>query len=84
MLTNCKNCGAPLYQGYCEYCGTDYKELNQIYFKIPKIYKKTQGRWIETSLSDVCALSTAYSHIIWDYYEKCYNKPTPIKTVRTN
>ena len=21
---NCKNCGAPVTDGYCEYCGTDY------------------------------------------------------------
>ena len=21
---NCKNCGAPVVNGYCEYCGTDY------------------------------------------------------------
>lgn len=84
MLTNCKNCGAPLHRGYCEYCGTDYREPNQIYFEIPKIYKRTQGQWVETSLSDAFAFSTAYSHIAWDYYEKHYNKPTPIKTVRTN
>lgn len=24
MLTNCKNCGAPLKLNKCEYCGTEY------------------------------------------------------------
>ena len=27
--TNCKNCGAPLKDGRCKYCGTEYKP--QIY-----------------------------------------------------
>lgn len=22
--TNCKNCGAPLHENMCEYCGTEY------------------------------------------------------------
>ena len=26
MFTNCKNCGAPLRNGRCEYCGTLYMD----------------------------------------------------------
>ena len=26
MQTNCKNCGAPIEKGRCQYCGTDYRE----------------------------------------------------------
>lgn len=26
MITNCKNCGAPLIDQKCEYCGTDYNQ----------------------------------------------------------
>ena len=33
--TNCKNCGAPLEDGKCKYCGTEYrakqKELKYFY-----------------------------------------------------
>lgn len=28
MLTNCKNCGAPLNDGKCRYCGCEYGYLN--------------------------------------------------------
>ena len=27
--TNCKNCGAPLRNGRCEYCGTEYKGTDE-------------------------------------------------------
>lgn len=26
VLTNCKNCGAPLRDMQCDYCGTDYRD----------------------------------------------------------
>lgn len=26
MITNCINCGAPLHNGKCEYCGTEYTD----------------------------------------------------------
>lgn len=26
MITNCKNCGAPLHGSKCDYCGTEYEE----------------------------------------------------------
>lgn len=26
-MTNCKNCGAPLTGGKCEYCGTEYDTI---------------------------------------------------------
>lgn len=35
-MTNCKNCGAPLHSGKCEYCGTEYKN-GAIEGNIPKI-----------------------------------------------
>lgn len=25
LITNCPNCGAPLEDGECKYCGTDFK-----------------------------------------------------------
>ena len=84
MLTNCKNCGAPIHYGVCEYCGTDYREPHHIYFNFtpPRPYKRTD--WAETSINDAIALTTSFSLGVWDYYGKYYNKPTPIKTVRTN
>ena len=29
-ITNCKNCGAPLHNGKCDYCGTEYESYNPI------------------------------------------------------
>jgi len=29
-LTNCKNCGAPLHNGKCEYCGSEYEFVPEI------------------------------------------------------
>ena len=35
MTTNCKNCGAPLKGGKCEYCSTEYADSPRaaLYFK---------------------------------------------------
>ena len=30
MVTNCKNCGAPLNGGKCEYCETEYRNSENI------------------------------------------------------
>ncbi len=30
MLTNCKNCGASLKNGKCNYCGTEYEFIPQV------------------------------------------------------
>ncbi len=30
MLTNCKNCGAVLVNGKCEYCGSEYEYIPNI------------------------------------------------------
>ena len=27
--TTCKNCGAPLHDGKCEYCGTEYNDNHE-------------------------------------------------------
>lgn len=29
-MTNCKNCGAPLVNGKCEYCETEYSRKDEI------------------------------------------------------
>ena len=29
-LINCKNCGAPLHNGKCEYCGSEYEFVPEI------------------------------------------------------
>lgn len=34
VLTNCKNCGAPLHGPVCEYCGTVYGDEQQLVMKI--------------------------------------------------
>ena len=34
MLTNCKNCGAPLVNGRCEYCGAVYAERNNLIIRV--------------------------------------------------
>lgn len=39
-MTNCKNCGAPLHGGKCEYCGTEYDLISIEPIK-PKIYPKS-------------------------------------------
>lgn len=39
MITNCKQCGAPIRNGRCEYCGADYrKEMPQITYTIEPDY----------------------------------------------
>lgn len=30
IRTNCNNCGAPLNNGKCEYCGTDYGHMSKL------------------------------------------------------
>lgn len=30
MITNCKNCGAPLHSYKCDYCGTEYEYIQEI------------------------------------------------------
>ena len=39
VLTNCKNCGAPLHGSVCEYCGTFYME-NHIYMNVNNVNVK--------------------------------------------
>lgn len=34
-MTNCKNCGAPLHGGKCEYCGTEYETATMYYEPLP-------------------------------------------------
>lgn len=29
-MTNCKNCGAPLHNYKCDYCGTEYEYIQEI------------------------------------------------------
>lgn len=29
VITNCINCGAPLHNGKCEYCGTEYTDTGK-------------------------------------------------------
>lgn len=31
-MTNCKNCGAPITNGKCEYCGTEYETTTETYY----------------------------------------------------
>lgn len=31
-MTNCKNCGAPLTNGKCEYCGTEYEITKETFY----------------------------------------------------
>ena len=38
MLTNCKNCGAPLRGLRCEYCGTEYEDRREKDFIVEEIY----------------------------------------------
>lgn len=51
-MINCKNCGAPLKNGQCEYCGSEYEFIPQInhfeqIFKI-NIHGKIRKFYIET------------------------------------
>lgn len=39
-MTNCKNCGAPLHGGKCEYCGTEYDSIGIAPIN-PRIYPKS-------------------------------------------
>ena len=46
-MTNCKNCGAPLTNNKCEYCGTEYEEHKTI---TEKFYSDS-GIVLETTLT---------------------------------
>lgn len=37
MNTNCKNCGAPLSGGKCDYCGTEYGKPGKVYMDGKKV-----------------------------------------------
>ena len=39
-MTNCKNCGAPLTGGKCEYCGTEYDTFSRAPIN-PRIYPRS-------------------------------------------
>lgn len=39
-MTNCKNCGAPLQGGKCEYCGTEYDTFRRAPIN-PRIYPRS-------------------------------------------
>ena len=43
MLTNCRNCGAPIEKGRCQYCGTDYRGTYVTYeeYKMPQLHNET-------------------------------------------
>ena len=40
-MTNCKNCGAPIKNGHCSYCGADYNE------QIPQMFIRVDRRPVE-------------------------------------
>lgn len=42
-MTNCKNCGAPLHGGKCEYCGTEYEAPRR---RAPKYINPTAERYL--------------------------------------
>ena len=47
-LTNCKNCGAALVFGHCDYCGTDYE---QQFMKIePIVIREAKAKIVQASL----------------------------------
>ena len=62
MLTNCKNCGAPLRRGLCEYCGTDYGEP---WIQID--YKKSLNTPVMAMSTATCVGSAS-----WNYYINRY------------
>jgi hypothetical protein len=41
-MNNCKNCGAPIHNGKCEYCGTEYSERLNI------VHVTTTAKWVLT------------------------------------
>ena len=51
MRTNCKNCGAPLHNGRCDYCGTEYETpmpTHRINFNV--VHAKTETLSCVTSV----------------------------------
>ena len=47
---NCKNCGAPVLDGYCEYCGTDYGKTREIQLEIDERKIKTEALKIKLAM----------------------------------
>lgn len=54
-MTNCKNCGMPLVNGVCEYCGTDYRgdgitawDINRGIISFPRDVEITNGSGLLT------------------------------------
>lgn len=39
MQTNCRNCGAPIEKGRCQYCGTVYVTYEEC--KLPQLHNET-------------------------------------------
>jgi predicted RNA-binding protein with PUA domain len=40
-MTNCKNCGAPLTNGKCDYCGTEYETITETIYSDSGIVLET-------------------------------------------
>ena len=47
---NCKNCGAPVLDGYCEYCGTDYSKARETQLKIDELKIKAEALKIKLAM----------------------------------
>lgn len=42
-MTNCKNCGAPITNGKCEYCGTIYYDFTNLNLHGKNIFRFMEG-----------------------------------------
>ena len=49
-MMNCKNCGAPVLDGYCKYCGTDYSKAREIQLKIDERKIKAEALKIKLAM----------------------------------
>lgn len=61
LLTNCKNCGAPLKKNKCEYCGTEHILFNtenmymteEILNFSPIVYHDANGRLVREIIKPI-------------------------------
>lgn len=53
MITNCKNCGAPLKSHKCEYCGTNYTINYDLSEKTKQDYDIPHFEYVANGLKNV-------------------------------
>ena len=68
-MTNCKNCGAPIEGGKCQYCGTEFEAcLDMAIGKVVNVSFEHDGRTVEFRMR-VSGLELDHTPEVVDLYE---------------